>query len=276
MLRRCNVRGDPRSTGGARGAGTGRRRRREYHRIMEIRSVDAGRGAAWLTEGLDIFKRAPMHWIGITLLLLLFTVIASRVPLIGPMVLQLLGPVFTAGLLLGCRTGERGEGFRVAHLFAGFSDNVGQLVLVAVIYFLGAVIITVVVLVVMFSAIAGLQVSGVGNPEQLQQMLAGNFMLVLLSALVGLALSIPLLMALWFAPALIVFDRLNAIDAMLTSFRGCLANIVPFLVYGVLALVLSIAATIPLMLGWLVLLPVVIASIYIGYRDIFATGGDGA
>ena len=44
--------------------------------------------------------------------------------------------------------------------------------------------------------------------------------------------------------------------AMKVSFIGCLRNIVPFLIYGVVGIALAIVATIPLLLGWLVLGPV--------------------
>jgi uncharacterized membrane protein len=44
---------------------------------------------------------------------------------------------------------------------------------------------------------------------------------------------------------------------------------VPFLIYGIIMLVLSILATIPLGLGWLVLGPVAVASVYVAYRDIY-------
>jgi uncharacterized membrane protein len=92
---------------------------------------------------------------------------------------------------------------------------------------------------------------------------------ILLAALIMLALALPLYMAVWFAPALVVFHSLGAIDAMKASFFGCLKNIVPFLIYGIVGLLLGIVASIPFGLGWLVLGPVTIASAYVGYRDIY-------
>ena len=92
----------------------------------------------------------------------------------------------------------------------------------------------------------------------------------LLVVLVSLALILPVYMALWFAPALVALaGRAAPTRAIAQSFRGCLKNIIPFLVYGVILFVLAIVATLPLMLGWLVLGPVVIASVYAAYRDIF-------
>ena len=84
-----------------------------------------------------------------------------------------------------------------------------------------------------------------------------------------LALMLPLVMAIWFAAPLAVLSDQNAFDAVKGSFTGCLKNVVSFLVYGVVMLVLSIVASIPLFLGWLVLGPVLAASVYTAYRDIY-------
>jgi uncharacterized membrane protein len=40
-------------------------------------------------------------------------------------------------------------------------------------------------------------------------------------------------------------------------------------VYGLLGLVYAIVASIPFLLGWLVLAPVFAASVYVSYKDIF-------
>ena len=93
-----------------------------------------------------------------------------------------------------------------------------------------------------------------------------------LAVLAAFALALPLYMALWFAPALIVFDNLKPVDAMKASFFACLKNMVPFLLYSIILLVLCVIAAIPLCLGFLVLGPVIIASIYAGYRDVFFAG----
>ena len=46
---------------------------------------------------------------------------------------------------------------------------------------------------------------------------------------------------------------------------------IPFTLYSLVLLVLAVIAAIPLGLGFLVLIPVAIASIYAAYRDIFFT-----
>jgi len=68
-----------------------------------------------------------------------------------------------------------------------------------------------------------------------------------------------------------VFHEVGAVAAMQASFFGCLRNMLPFLLYGIVLFIASIVAFIPFGLGWLVLAPVTAASIYTGYRDIYFT-----
>jgi uncharacterized membrane protein len=94
-------------------------------------------------------------------------------------------------------------------------------------------------------------------------------MTMLLAVLIMLALSIPLYMALWFSYPLIVLNDFGVGQALKTSFFACLKNILPFLLYGILMFLIAIVASIPLGLGWLLLGPVLLASLYTSYRDIF-------
>ena len=72
-----------------------------------------------------------------------------------------------------------------------------------------------------------------------------------------------------FAPALAMFHQQGPAEAMKASFVACLKNILPFFVYSVIATLLALVASIPMGLGWLVLGPVMAASLYTSYRDIF-------
>ena len=97
----------------------------------------------------------------------------------------------------------------------------------------------------------------------------GALVTILLGMLIGAALMLPVLMAVWFAPALVVFHGRDAVQALKESFIGCLKNILPFFVYGLVMFVFGILASIPFGLGWLVLGPVLAASVYTSYKDIF-------
>jgi uncharacterized membrane protein len=97
--------------------------------------------------------------------------------------------------------------------------------------------------------------------------------IVLCLVILSLTVSIPLVMTLWFAPALVVLHDVSAVRAMVLSFRGCLANLMPFLLYGLAVIGLAIVATIPFGLGWLVLAPVLVTSTYTACQEIFAPRG---
>ncbi len=239
--------------------------------MSNINTAEAGRGAGWLLEGFDYFKRSIGAWIGVTILLFIIAVVSSLVPLIGSLAFQLLTPVFIGGLILGCKAQDEGDALGVNHLFAGFGDHTGQLILVGALYFAGLLV------VVFLTAVLGVLL--LGSMEFMQQLAAGDvnsmaahMRSMLLVVLIAMALYVPLLMAVWFAPALVVLGGLGAVEAMTLSFKGCLRNIVPFLVYGLVGLVLSFLASIPLGLGWLILIPMVIASMYIACKDIFSSG----
>jgi len=115
-------------------------------------------------------------------------------------------------------------------------------------------------------------VAGQG-PEAMDQigdaMIAGQVPWVILGGLVAALLSIPLLMAYWFAPTLIAVNGMRAWPAMKLSFRACAWNILPFLVYGIIAILLMFATILTLGLALFVLIPVLLVSVYASYRDIF-------
>lgn len=229
--------------------------------LPEGRRVPAGNGVSWLGSGWTLFKMAPGAWIGLTIVFIVLMLVAGVIPILGGIAINLLLPVFIGGIMLGCKALDDGEELQIGHLFAGFSGYTSNLVLIGLIYMVGMFAI---MLVMMLLAGAGV---GIGA------LMGGDWSMALvpmiLLFLVGFALMVPLAMALWFAPALVIFHEVQAFEAMKTSFFVCLKNFVPFLVYGLVYIVLAILASIPFFLGWLVLVPVMMASMYAGYRDMF-------
>ncbi len=236
----------------------------------EAHSVATGRGWGWIVDGFGLFRGNWMVWILVFLLSLVIYVAFGLLPVLGTIATALVGPILTGGLMHGCREIDRGQPLEVGHLFGGFRDRAGSLAAVGAILLLGELLVIAVVVATAF----GLAGAGVidelleANAQQappLDALIRG----VLLPVLIGLLLVLPLLMAYWFAPALVMLHGVSALQAMRLSFSGCLNNLLPFLVYGLAALGLCIVATIPMMLGFLVLGPVLIGSMYAGYKDIF-------
>ena len=227
------------------------------------RTVPTGNGWTWIADAWTLFRAAAGTWIGIVLVLAVIFMVLAILPLIGPVASFVLGPVFTGGLVIASRNAEQGR-MAFADAFAGFKHRFGTLAAVGLIYLVGIVgilfLTTIVTGVGMFGVLGGAT-----TPDQL-----ASFGLTLaLALLIMFGLMLPLVMAIWFAPALIVFNDLGAAEAMKASFFGCLKNMLPFLLYGIVVMIASVIASIPLLLGWLVLGPVLVASIYTSYRDIY-------
>jgi len=153
-------------------------------------------------------------------------------------------------------------------MFEGFKKNAGNLALVGVLYLVGTMLIGLFIGIGAAILIPALALSGAVNPNDMSSLLT-LVPVIILIVLVALALMLPLFMAIWFAPALVVFHDVQPMAAMKMSFQGALKNIVPFLVYGIVGFALAIVAVIPLGLGMLVWAPLLWASIYTSYRDIY-------
>ena len=226
-------------------------------------SRPAGNGWTWIAEGWELFKRQPGLWIGMILLAAVIFIAASLIPIVGPLATTLFGPVFAAGVMVGCKTLDSGGELELGHLFAGFRERTGTLIAVGALYLAATVVVIVVVSLVM--GVGMMTMMGAGDPQEV----AAMGMTIVLAVLIMFALLLPAVMAIWLAAPLVVFHEHGAVEAMKGSFAGCLKNILPFLVYSVVLFVFAIAATLPLMLGWLVLGPVFAASVYASYRDIY-------
>jgi uncharacterized membrane protein len=235
--------------------------------IAAGQSLPAGHGWQWLIDGFGFFKRQPGMWIVLIVTAFLAFSIIAFIPLIGGVVPTLFGPVVWGGLLIGCRELERGAEIEFGHLFAGFHDHLGKLVLIGLFN-----LVAFIAIIFIAGALGGVGVGAMfglmgGSPEAGSP--PGGAMVIGIAMLIMLALMVPVYMAIWFAPALVIFNELGVADALKTSFAVCLKNIVPFLLYGVIFVGLAVIASVPFFLGWLVLAPTIAASTYAGYRDIF-------
>lgn len=236
---------------------------------MEIRSVDAGNGWYWIRDGFALFKQSPVIWIALFLIYLLIGVVLTFIPMVGSIVLNLLAPVFIAGFMLGCRALENGEELEINHLFIGFKQNTSQLITVGGLYLAGVIVIA----GITFIFTGGSLLTAMGAHQHdiehagAVALAAGGGMMF--AALFILAALVPLMMAYWFAPILVVFYDMKAKDAMKTSFDACMKNVMPFLVYSLISMGLIFLAAIPFGLGLFMLIPTMTASLYASYKDIF-------
>lgn len=212
--------------------------------LREPRTVAPGRGLQWARDGLDIFAASPVVWMGITLLFLLMGVVLAIIPFAG-MLWSVAVPIHAGGLMLGCRALRRGEALEVRYLFNGFeAPRVQPLALVGALYLAGSLIVMLPLLVLVIGgSLASAVVLGStgGNGAALIGIGLFGVVLVLVTMAVGMGLS----MALWFAPALVVFDGAPALDALKLSLRAAWMNVGAFTVYALVLLGVVLVAASP-------------------------------
>ena len=197
------------------------------------------------------------------MLLLVILMAISIVPLFGQVAAHLLAPLFGAGMVQIARHLETGQQPEVADLFAGFHHNGGQLVMVGVFFAIGIFGLA----FIAFLLVSGGVIGGVvtGKIAGLSIAFGG----VMLAGVVVLVLSVPVIMATWFAPALVFFHDMKPGAAMRASFDAGAKNWLAMVIFGIFLVVSLFFAMLPLGLGLLLLLPIVSAAVYASYRDIF-------
>lgn len=250
---------------------------------MEARVVEGGRGWQWIVDGFALFRKSPAMWIALTVVLAVLWLLSFVIPLLGPLLFNLLSPVLFAGLMIGCRALENGEELEIRHLFAGFKQYATPLVTIGGVYLVGTIIVFGIVFLTAGGSMLSITLMKPG--VDLETLVAAIRSLALALAL-GAAVYIPLIMLIWFAPLLVVFNGLAPVDAMKLSFAACCKNWLSFLVYGVAILVLWFILSLPAALGFVGMLlvvalllasiPVLFCSIYASYKDLFtASAGIG-
>ena len=89
----------------------------------------------------------------------------------------------------------------------------------------------------------------------------------------GLALTAIVKGALWFAPALLAFHEISTAHAVRWSVFAALSSLGAMLTYGIVLTVIFIAGALPWGMGLIVVIPLMVASTYTGYADVFGAPG---
>jgi hypothetical protein len=237
--------------------------------LPEGRSVPAGNGWAWIADAWRFTSGQRWVFLGVILLLWIVQLGVNFVPALGPVASTFLAPFLVAGFTLGCDAVRRGQQLEVGHLFLGFQRRyAGKLLLTGAVSFAMYLAMGFVVALTILAAI-GPQLFAGGQPPS-PEVLGQYWLEILLAVLVFLALSVPATMALLFVPPLVVLNDSEVIAAVRTSFIACLKNFVPFLIWGIVGLVMFVVATpVFLLVGWFLVGALLVVSLYMSYRDIF-------
>ena len=246
---------------------------------MRARVVSAFDGLRWVATGWRLFRAAPLGWLVATLGYWLAMTVLSALPAVGAALAVVLVPAFSVGLMALARAAELAAPLELALLLDGFRQAPRpQLAL-------GALYLAALAAVLAASAAADGGVLArwvVGGARPAAEALDTAAMAV--AALAYL----PVMLAFWFAPPLAAWHSTGAAKALFFSLAACLMNwralaaygfavaaatlVAPLVLLNLLLLASASAAALagPLLSALVVvLLPILFASFYASYRDVF-------
>jgi uncharacterized membrane protein len=239
------------------------------------------RGWEWVNQGTEMFLAAPGVWILLLILQLIVGFGISFWPTpegftgaVADLSLELVGVVlnvfFDAGLLLGCASLKRGKRLRISTLFAAFRHPTAPAVLLlAVIQILAWIALAVLAVglaaVVLVTQQPLMEVGADALVGAILRSLGSTFAIVL----VVLTLALLFAMALWMAAPLVLFRGFTPSQALIASFNVNFRNVRALTIYGLGMGGLALVAALPLLLGFLVWIPLTTTSRYAAFRDLF-------
>lgn len=218
--------------------------------MKDVARVPASAGAEWLLGGFRLLRQAPL---GLAALGAIYGLVALLVPLsmsvsttlfmLLELVLVLLGPILTGGMVYAAMTVDRGGRPRPAHLLQGLREGKGARLLATLVPQLLAVLLCALLLVLligpqalaqMAQTVETLQHQAHPDPALVSGLPIGRLLLWMLLALViGVVTSFFTLLA---VPEIMLTDS-PAIDAMRRSFHACVRNVPALIVFLVLAMI---------------------------------------
>ena len=254
---------------------------------MQAEKLRMSAGWRWISDGATLFRRNPLALWPVVAGYWLTLGLASALPLIGLLLAAILIPPLAVGTMTACRESAAKRPVTLLTLFVAFRPPGRDFRVLQRLFVLGALHFTLTLLILGFASLfdGGALFRVVTGAQSLAD--AATQPGVQSAANAALLFTAPLTMAFWFAPVLVAWHDLTIGKAIFFSFIACWRNWKAFLAYGlglmfvVLLLVALIGqfarglgmlqSTGPLLtiLFLLVLAPILFATFYISYRDVF-------
>ncbi|MFO7541797.1 MAG: BPSS1780 family membrane protein [Thiobacillus sp.] len=237
------------------------------------RKVAASQGFQWVADGFRLYRKTPLLLSAAFGLLFGVVMALGLIPMVGGALSELASPLMVAGFLAAYRALDSGDELELPQFLAGVQGPAVPLMAVGAVQLLGTMLIGKLMLGMGFDPQAVMAAAQDKNasPAEMQAILNQAMPAVF----TGLLLFTPLIMATWFAPALILFGGARPATALAVSLRAVAKNWAAMLANGLaLGLLLFISALVPMLLGLLVAMPVLFGSLYASYQAIFAVWAD--
>jgi hypothetical protein len=198
---------------------------------MKLNIVPADTGMTWVKLGIQTFIKQPLALGALAAFsLLLFSGVFYGVLYIGVAVGLMLLPFIQLGLLVATLEVWQGNRVQPGHLLTAFRaepQRLRAMLLLGALYACAVLLLTGLTLFIDGGEFATTFLTG--EPPKPDVLGASNF---LWARLFHLVMSIPLLLMLWHAPALVYWHNISPLKAMFFSLIACVRNIGAYAIFA--------------------------------------------
>lgn len=240
--------------------------------MTSIRRLSAADGLDWYRQGWGLFKAQPAMLVLLFLAVFVLYMLLGLIPL-GGLILAFVAPALCGGYYLALRQADAGVTPGFEHLFRAFTDaDLRNPMLTLGLVALGAQILMALIGLAMIGGSIGAMTSFT-DMEHGALIGMGGMGVAVLALLANLVIAVAVWLALFFAIPLVMLDGVAPVEALKLSLQANLSNFLPWLVFSLALIPLTVIAMIPFGLGLLVLFPIVGAAIYRAYGQTFEHRG---
>jgi len=204
---------------------------------------------------MRLWKRGPVTFCGIALVVLVANLALNLVPVFGVVIAQVLVPLTECGLLFAALAADRGDRPRLRHLIAVVAAPpraLAAVICAALVIFAAEALVA--------NALGGFNMLAPGNADSI----SGTTLVATYAA--GIAVSLPVT----FVPFAALFDGADFSDAFAQSGAAFARNAMPLALYGGLSFALLLLGLATSGIGLLLALPWSAAASYAAWKDIFS------
>lgn len=225
------------------------------------RKVSISDSIAWLSNSWSLVKPDLKVWALILLALFIATLVLGFIPFMGAAIVSICAPIVFGGLLLGVHYSATSNiRLKFQNIWMGFDNKWLSLIIIGVIGLLVSLISG------WIADYIGAHYLGLNLTGEIELQ---DIALYLLFGVISLFINILFSIAFFFAIPLIMFNDISAIAALKASIKGGLTNILPLLVYSILATLLVFLGALPMLLGLFIVIPMLEVSVYLAYKDVY-------
>jgi hypothetical protein len=227
----------------------------------EPRSLPAGRALAWFGEAIRLWKRGPLAFSLMALVVIACALLLEPMPVIGVVAANIVSPLLTCGLLFASLAADGSEGPRFRQMFMPFASPLSAQATVV----FAALVATLIASAFAWS-IAGVNLLVPGSaasdvPPSVTTVIFAIYTLV----------SLPLT----FVPMAALFDAEPLRVALASSLRAFARNVQPMLALGAYTYILVLAGFATTGVGLVLALPWIAAAQYAAWKDIYGVAPSG-